>query len=56
MIIFCRVDPSATKFSWSNGTVYNQTIDLAFVSGKTTAQILGWGAGYGAQCPVEWAS
>ena len=56
MIIFCRVDPTATTFSWENGTVYNQTIDLAFVAGKTTAQLLGWGAGYGAQCPVEWVS
>ena len=55
MIIFCRVDPSATTFAWDS-RVFNQTIDLAFVDGKTTAQIVNWGAGYGASCPVEWIS
>ena len=53
-IIFCRVDPDATVFSWDK--VYNQTPDTDFVAGKTMAQIVNWGAGPGALCPVVWVS
>ncbi len=52
MVIFCRLTPDATTFAWDD-RVYNQTIDLAFVAGKTTAQIENWGAG---ASPVHWVS
>ncbi len=39
-IIFCRVVPGTVIFNWS--TVWNQTADMNFVSGKTTAQMVDW--------------
>ena len=58
MVVFCRVNPSVTVFTvekWDE-IVYNQTTDLAFEAGKHTAEIQGWGSGYGAHCPVKWIS
>lgn len=51
-IIFVRANPDTTICSWTSD-IYNQTIDLAFEDGKTTAQIENWGAG---KCPVRWIS
>ena len=57
-IIFCRVNPSATYLTSSNwdDVVLNQTLSIDMVDGKTTAQIVNWGGGWGAHCPVEWIS
>ena len=57
-ILFLRVKPNATSIIWDgqNKTVINQTIDTTFVAGKTMAQIVNWGAGYEAACPVVWVS
>ena len=57
-IMFLRVKPGATSLIWTgdNKNVYNETFDINFEEGKTTAQIVNWGANEGAKCPVNWVS
>lgn len=53
--LFLRM-ASTTTFdpqNWDKTLLWNQSADLAFVSGKTTAQIGGWGE-YGGKSPVSW--
>ena len=51
-IIFCRVMPGTVLFNWDS--VWNQTVDMDFVAGKTTAQIEGWSGGK--ICNAHWVS
>ena len=52
-IIFCRAQPNTVIFNWE--AVWNQTVDMDFVSGKTTAQIDAWGNG-SKVCSAHWVS
>ncbi|MBR3971668.1 MAG: hypothetical protein IKJ83_02120, partial [Ruminococcus sp.] len=44
-LVFVRMNPSETEFSWDDGKKWNQTGDVKIVNDSNTFIITGWGSG-----------